>query len=93
MPKEYPLTQGEVDAAEIYAFKIGFAMLLHTLLREHPRKDAAVKELADGVAQIADSLPYGDIASERRDAFRSVVREKASTLIRLSQDIERHQLQ
>jgi hypothetical protein len=93
MAKKYALTQQEVVVAETYALKLGFAIILHSLLREHPNKQAAVEELANGVAQMAEQLPYGDIPQERRDAFRSAVREKASTLIRLSQKIERPRLQ
>jgi hypothetical protein len=91
--KEYALTQDEVVRAEIYAIKLAFAIVLHTLVREHPNEDAAVNELADGVAQMAGQLPYGDVPQERRDAFRHVVREKAATLIRLSQAIGRSPVQ
>jgi hypothetical protein len=93
MAKQYELTQQEVFSAELYALKLGLTIILHNLLREHPNRDAAYDELANGVAQMADMLPYGDIPQERRDIFRSAVREKASMLLRLSRTMERHQLQ
>jgi len=91
--KRYELTQQEVIAAEVYALKLALSMVLHTMLRDHPRREVALAELASGVEQMAQQLPYGDILQERRHTFRAAVTEKAATLIRLSQAIQRHPVQ
>jgi hypothetical protein len=87
--KEYKdLTDNEVSRGELMSLRITLAVILHHLLDGVPNADAVYKQLESAIAQIVAQIPLQAIEPTRQQAFRDLVVERGSALLRQAKDLQ-----
>ena len=89
LKKHENLTQDEVYRAELMSMRTVVAVILHHALAGHPNPDGAYKEIESAVAQIVAQIPLQAIEPERQKAYRDLVVERASSLMKDAKGIQR----
>ena len=82
------LTDEDVARADSMSLRIAMAVIIHHLLDGADNADAIYKQLDLAIAQIVAQIPLQEIEPERQQAFRDLVVERGSVLLKQAQRLQ-----
>jgi len=90
MAKKYGLKQVEVHTAHELGNSMVLALLLKLALDVQPNRDAAAKEIRDGVRQLIAATNAPDIPPARMEDFLKAATDRAVQIVDMAAGMQRH---